>query len=602
MNYFNMTLDEIKNSYKNLISSETIVLSKLKKEIFQIGTIRLAIVFACIVFCYIMWSDTFIVLICICLSIIVYLFLMKYHNRLFIKKRYRELLISNAENELKGINYDFSAFDGASEKANPNHSYSVDLDLFGSNSFFQSINRTVTLFGKDRLADILLNTFTKEKDIVAQQEAIKELSQKPKLLNHFRAIGQMEEKEGLNIHSLSEHFMQTKQLSKGMWKYFTYIAPSTSVIVLILATIGIIPFAILGLCWTIFFVSSLIVLKDIKVKSALFEKRIETLETYSNLFKIIETEEFDSNLLKELQSNINKNQSVSEAIHCLKSLSNNLDQSFNILGLLILNPFFFWNVIYSIKIEKWIGIHKDNITSWFNILAQVDSLVSLSTFAYNNPDYIYPEVSDTPIFEGQDLGHPMLNRSVCVRNNVEIAKQPFFLVVTGANMAGKSTYLRTIGINMILACIGAPVCATSLKFYPYNLVTNLRTSDSLTDNESYFFAELKRLKMIIDRLQSGEQLFIILDEILKGTNSEDKQKGSIALMRQLVSLNGNGIIATHDLVLGGLEEEFPNIIKNYRFEADIKNDQLSFTYKIREGIAQNMNASFLMKKMGITGL
>ena len=235
-------------------------------------------------------------------------------------------------------------------------------------------------------------------------------------------------------------------------------------------------------------------------------------------------------------------------------------------------------------------------------MAEFDSLVSFAVYAYNHPDYIYPEASETYILEGKNLGHPMLNRKVCVSNDVTIESHPFFLVVTGANMAGKSTYLRTVGINLMLACAGAPVCASSLKFYPYKLVTNLRTSDSLTDNESYFFAELKRLKMIIDRLQSGEPLFIILDEILKGTNSEDKQKGSIALMKQLVSLGANGIIATHDLLLGDLEKEFPDAIKNYRFEADIKDDHLSFTYKIREGVAQNMNASFLMKKMGITGL
>ncbi|MBK5719993.1 hypothetical protein JGH11_03820 [Dysgonomonas sp. Marseille-P4677] len=597
-----MTIEKIKDSYKSLINTEKITLSKLKNEIFQVGTIRLIIVLVCIALCYIMWSNTSIVLTCIGVSIVIYLFFMKYHNKLFLKKRYCELLISNAENELKGIEYDFSAFDGAAEKADPSHSYSVDLDMFGNHSIFQSINRTVTLFGKDRLADSLLYPFEKKEDIIAQQEAIKELSQRPELLNHFRAIGQMVETEGLNIHYFSQQFMQTKLLTKSSWRYLIYITPSASIIVVILATLGLIPFAVLGLLWTLFFALSLIVLKDIKQKSDLFEKRIETLETYSNLFKIIETEKFDSALLNKLQNKINEGQSASKAIHQLKSLSNNLDQSFNILGLLILNPFFFWNIIYSIKIEKWILFHKDNIANWFKVLARVDSLVSLGIFAYNNPDYIYPEVSDTFIFEGKAIGHPMLNRHVCVRNDVTITKQPFFLVVTGANMAGKSTYLRTIGINLTLACAGAPVCASSLKFYPYKLVTNLRTSDSLTDNESYFFAELKRLKMIIDRLQSGEQLFIILDEILKGTNSEDKQKGSIALMRQLVSLNGNGIIATHDLLLGSLEQEFPNAIKNYRFEADIKDEQLSFTYKIREGIAQNMNASFLMRKMGITGL
>lgn len=167
-------------------------------------------------------------------------------------------------------------------------------------------------------------------------------------------------------------------------------------------------------------------------------------------------------------------------------------------------------------------------------------------------------------------------------------------------MAGKSTYLRTIGLNHVLACCGMPVCAESLTVYPANLVTSLRTSDDLMKNESYFFAELKRLKMIIDRLQSGEKLFIILDEILKGTNSVDKQKGSLALMKQLIRLNGCGIIATHDLVLGTLEEEFPGQIRNFRFEADITDNQLTFTYLLRPGVAQNMNACFLMQKMGIT--
>jgi len=597
-----MTLEEVKESHKTLIEAEKIKFSKLKSTIFQIGSIRLAIVLVCAVLCYVFWGKTEILVLVIGLSIILFLFFMKYHNRLFVRKKYSELRIKNAEDELKGIDYDFSAFDGASEKADANHSYTLDLDMFGERSFFQSLNRTVTSFGKDKLADTLLNTFEKKEDIVAQQGAIQELASNPMLQNHFRVMGQMSEAGDLDIHRFSEQFMQTKLLSKSFWRYFVYFAPLTFVVSVVLVVANIIPATIIGLCWTLFFILNLIPSKDISRKMNLLEKKLETLQSYTDLFKIVENEPFDSALLKDLQTRIKSGIPASQAIHQLKSHSNNLGQSFNVLGLVILNPFFFWNVIYSIKMEKWILQHKDQIEGWFDVLAKFDSLISFAMYNYNHPDYTYPEVADTFAFEGKDLGHPMLNRDVCVRNDVNIAKQPFFMVVTGANMAGKSTYLRTVGINLALACAGAPVCATSLKFYPYRLVTNLRTSDSLTDNESYFFAELKRLKMIIDRLQSGEQLFIILDEILKGTNSEDKQKGSIALMKQLVSLSGNGIIATHDLVLGNLEKEFPEAIKNFRFEADIKNENLSFTYKMREGIAQNMNASFLMKKMGITGI
>lgn len=316
-----------------------------------------------------------------------------------------------------------------------------------------------------------------------------------------------------------------------------------------------------------------------------------------------EGEKFNSSLLIDIQKELTTgNQTASKSIEKLSNYFQYLFMSLSFPLLLVFCPILLWHVRYARLMEKWAQQNKENIEVWFAAIGKFDALVSGGTFAYNHPDYIYPKTADSFVFEAKGLGHPLLNGDVCVRNDVTIAKRGFFLVVTGANMAGKSTYLRTIGVNHTLACMGMPVCAHSLTFYPGQLVTNLRTADSLADNESYFFAELKRLKMIIDRLQSGEELFIILDEILKGTNSEDKQKGSMALMKQLISLNGNGIIATHDLLLGTLESEFPNNVKNYRFEADIRNDELTFSYKVREGVAQNMNACFLMKQMGITGL
>ena len=205
------------------------------------------------------------------------------------------------------------------------------------------------------------------------------------------------------------------------------------------------------------------------------------------------------------------------------------------------------------------------------------------------------------VFEG--LFHPQIREILEQEGRafqaVDLKLEKGTTVITGANMAGKSTYLRTIGVNYLLACVGAPVCCERLKLHPNQLITSLRTSDSLSDNESYFFAELKRLKRIIDLLNQGQQLFIILDEILKGTNSMDKQKGSFDLIRQFMQLKANGIIATHDLLLGSLIKQFPEEIRNYCFEADIKENELTFSYKLREGVAQNMNACFLMKKMGI---
>jgi len=260
-----------------------------------------------------------------------------------------------------------------------------------------------------------------------------------------------------------------------------------------------------------------------------------------------------------------------------------------------------WDIHKTMQIETWIGRWGVFASEWIAAAGEFDAYASLATFAFTHPDYVFPELTnDYFTLKGKGLGHPLMNRETCVRNDIDIEKQSYFLVITGANMSGKSTYLRTIGVNFLLACLGAPVCAESLRLSPVNLFTSLRTSDSLNDNESYFYAELKRLEMIIKRLKRKEKLFIILDEILKGTNSVDKQKGSLALIQQFIRLHSCGIIATHDLLLGNLETEFPDNVKNYHFDANIVDDKLTFSYRIQEGIAHDMNACFLMKKIGIT--
>lgn len=598
-----MNINEIESYYSNIITKYQGESDQLKKVIFWVGTIRLIIAIAAVVCAYILWGDTSIVIASIIIFFVAFLALMKYHNRLFIKKSYCEQQITNAQNELKGINYDFSAFDGAPERTDAEHSFSLDLDLFGKRSFFQSINRTVTSFGKDALANIFIHPFENKKDILYQQKAVEELKQKTKLLSHFRAIGQMSEADSLNSKDFSASFKRPPILMNSiLWKSMVYIMPLIHIVFGLLVYFDIMAGGYYSIVYIITLGISSLPGKKVMQIMETFNEKSKVLDTYSKLFKIIEDESVQSDKLKNIQSQLKGAVSASHAIDQLKSYHNNLTVSYTFPVLMLFNPYLLWNVKYAIKVEQWTEKHKSEIEQWFVAIAEFDMLVSMGTFAFNHPDYTYPQVADKFIFEGKALGHPMLHRDTCVRNDVNISKTPFFLVITGANMAGKSTYLRTIGINHTMACSGVPVCAESLTFYPCRLVTNLRTADSLADNESYFFAELKRLKMIIDRLQAGEELFIILDEILKGTNSEDKQKGSMALMKQLISLNGNGIIATHDLLLGNLEQEYPDNVKDYRFEADITNDQLTFSYKIREGVAQNMNACFLMKKMGITGL
>ena len=332
-------------------------------------------------------------------------------------------------------------------------------------------------------------------------------------------------------------------------------------------------------------------------------------------------------LLKSIKEEIGGEQrKASLSISRLSKLMNELDQRNNMFMYVILNGLFFWELRQIMRIEAWKEQYAGELPQWLDALGQMDALNSLATFAYNHPAYAYPTLLDKAdmaaskagissdarkagaantgsnarfILRAKALGHPLMHRDRCVRNDIDMEKRPFFIIITGANMAGKSTYLRTIGVNYLLACTGMPVCAEEMEVYPARLITSLRTSDSLTDNESYFFAELKRLKLIIDKLQAGEELFIILDEILKGTNSMDKQKGSFALIKQFMALEADGIIATHDLLLGTLIDLFPENIRNFRFEADITDNELTFSYRLRPGVAQNMNACFLMKKMGI---
>lgn len=598
-----MNINNVKSHYTAIIDRYNDEFGELKKVIFRIGTLRLTVAITAIIAMYFLWGNTSMVICAGVVFLVSFLALMKYHNRLFEKRSYCEKQISNARNELKGIDYDFSAFDGAPEKIDTEHSFSLDLDLFGDRAFFQSINRTVTSFGKDALTNALIHPFENKSDIILQQEAVEELKQKSKLVAHFRATGQMSESDCLNEKDFSASFKRRPILMNSIfWKSMVYIIPLIHIVFGLLVYLSIVQGGYYSLVYIFTLAVSFIPGRKVMLIMETFNKKSKVLGTYSKLFEIIENENFQSDKLKSIQAELNSITSASHAINLLKSHHNNLTVSHTFPVLMLFNPYLLWNVKYAIKVEQWTEKYKLEIAQWFDAIARFDMLLSMAIFAFNHPDYTYPTVEDRFTFEGKSLGHPMLHRDTCVRNNISIAKTPYFLVITGANMAGKSTYLRTIGINHMLACAGAPVCAESLSFYPCKLVTNLRTADSLADNESYFFAELKRLKMIIDRLQAGEELFIILDEILKGTNSEDKQKGSLALMKQLISLNGNGIIATHDLVLGNLEQEYPESVKDYRFEADITNDQLSFSYKIREGVAQNMNACFLMKKMGITGL
>lgn len=596
-------MEKVYGYYSDTIEAYTRRVESLKKQIHLLGSIRLALLVGMIAVLWLFKAESC-SLLCgmIALFVIPFIALMVFHTKLYTRKSYAEALIRLCSNELKGLDYDFSTFDGAPEKSSSEHSFSLDLDVFGSRSLFQSINRTATLMGKEKLASWFIHPLTDKNDILKRQEAIRELESFTQLRQHFYVIGNLQQGDANDLRLLTLLTNDSAYFIKSpFWKISVWLIPVIWLLIIIGCYLNWISLAVPGLFFALSFLLSNSQTRKITALHNSVNKMEKILFTYSDLMKSIEGDIFKSERLIDISKQLTREKkTASQAIKQLSRYIGALDQRISAMGIL-LNIFILRDTRTAMNLEKWKQAHAQDTKNWFEALSCFDAYCSLGGFAFNHPGYIYPDIADTYFkMEGKALGHPLLRRNVCIKNDIAIEKSPWFLVITGANMAGKSTYLRTIGVNYLLACIGAPVCADSLTVYPAKIVTSLRTADSLMSNESYFFAELKRLKMIIDRLQQGEELFIILDEILKGTNSVDKQKGSLALMKQLITHQTCGIIATHDLALGELEHEFPNQIKNYRFEADITNEELTFSYQLREGVAQNMNACFLMKKMGIT--
>ena len=590
------------NHYTERLSLTEGQLQQVKKQIFRISMLRLALFIAGIAGLYFFFNQTTLLIICICLTFLPLFILVKIHNRFFIRKEWLETQARIIQEELQALSGDYSSFEDGKEYVNPEHPYSFDLDIFGRRSLFQSINRTCTFFGKNRLAKWLQNHLHEKTSIEKRQEMVREISEHTLFREQFRVAGLVhhgQSSDGEKIQAWSQSPAQ--YLHAGWVKAFIWGVPVINSLLLITSLAGWTSFSWLGLSFGIFLVLSFGIIKRATYIQETYGKQLKSLNGYARLIALAKAENWRSAGMQELMERFNLNgQSPIQALQQLSKELDRLDLRNNQFLYVLLEGSIFFQLQEIVRIERWKVRYGQHISEWLETVGELDALCSLGTFAYNHPQYTYPELTEKPFcFLATQMGHPLMPASQCVKNDATIPSRPFFLIITGANMAGKSTYLRTIGVNYLLACIGAPVCCERLKLYPNQLITSLRTSDSLSDNESYFFAELKRLKRIIDLLNQGQQLFIILDEILKGTNSMDKQKGSFDLIRQFMQLKANGIIATHDLLLGSLIKQFPEEIRNYCFEADIKENELTFSYKLREGVAQNMNACFLMKKMGI---
>lgn len=589
--------------YTSRIAETAKELTNIKKRILHISLLRIVFFLAGITAVIALFhAGTGVLIGAVCCTFLPFLALIKLHNRFFARKEWLETQEQINRNELKGLEGDFSGFDEGKEFVNPEHPYSFDLDLFGRNSLFQAINRTCTHIGKQTLARWMQEHLTQKELIELRQQGVRDMSERNEFREEFRITGLVNHGKTSDVEEIRRWSESPSNLLHATWVKLTlWGVPLINIALLAGGLTGICSISWFGLMFMLFVIISFAVIKKATLVQQTYGEKLKTLNSYAKLIALARQQVWKSAEVQQLIEQLNiDGHSPAEALMQLSKELDRLDLRNNQLLYVILEGSIFFQLRQVVRIERWKERYGHHLMQWLETVGELDALCSLGTFAYNHPDYSYPSISDKPFqFIATAMGHPLMPAEQCVKNDALIPSRPFYLIITGANMAGKSTYLRTIGVNYLLACIGCPVCCKQLTLYPAQLITSLRTSDSLTDNESYFFAELKRLKRIIDLLNEGHELFIILDEILKGTNSADKQKGSLDLIRQFMHLQTNGIIATHNLLLGTLAEQFPDKIRNYYFEADIKENELSFSYKLREGVAQNMNACFLMRKMGI---
>ena len=497
--------------------------------------------------------------------------------------------------EIDVLNGDKSALDIGFKYLDPTHKYSYDIDLFGKNSFFQYLNRTATKSGKDQLASTLnANVIS---GIEIKQNALKELSKKPKWRQNFSATASL-----VNVETDANFILKWLHNYQSFLPKFMAFLPSIfaaiSTALFVLNYFAIVPFSYIITWFFIGLAISGIYLKKVNsiYKKANLAKDI--FKQYHQLLLQIESENFTSKLLKEKQNLIKtENKKASTIFVEFSKALDALDQRNNMLFGIFGNAFGLWVYKQTYKIEQWINRYSDKVENWFDVIAFFDAQNALANYVFNHPKHIFPIINENSFtVEAAKLGHPLLEENKRVDNDFSIKNDEFF-IITGANMAGKSTFLRTVSLSIVMANIGLPVCAERFNYTPIKLITSMRTSDSLSEDESYFFSELKRLKFIVEEIKS-EKYFIILDEILKGTNSHDKAIGSRKFVEKLVNSNATGIIATHDLSLCEISKELKEV-KNYYFDAEIINDELHFDYTFKKGICQNMNASFLLRKMEI---
>lgn len=517
------------------------------------------------------------------------------------QKEYFQNLVKVNENEIQSMLNHQNIYDSGRQFVNDKHFYTSDLDIFGDASLFQLMNRSSTSFGNEKLID-WLSVPAGKTEILSRQSAAVELSAKNDWKLSFQAKLLFAGKDDID----------------PLQRLFTYLhiplaSPNEKWLTLY---IRIVPFLLTGLliggyyyrlAWVIAILVALINLLILSSKGSFMLKSTaiagkigKILSNYSLVFKSIEVEGWEQGRCNNLAQKL-KTGHTSEKIKELGMLLNKLEYSLVMIVGFVLNVFFLWALKQVIAIENWKRNNRQNLEEAFDVIAEYEALISLASLHINYPDWCFPEVieSETYAIAAKQIAHPLIPSGQRVANDYELTDTYKIDIITGSNMAGKSTFLRTIGINTVLALCGAPVCAGSMKVSVMTVLSYMRIKDSLNESTSTFKAELDRLQMLLAAVDSDSKIFFLIDEMLRGTNSVDKYRGSKAVIQQLIAKKGVGMVATHDLQIAELEKQYPDYIRNFYFDIQVKDGEMLFDYKIKHGECKTFNASMLLKRIGI---
>ena len=572
--------------YTDLAAESSRLGASLQQRYDRLAIVRLIVFFLIVALLILAWSQSWMIGLA---TTVIILPLAAYGIRrhLAIGRRAAEAQVKAqlAEGELRALDHDFHGYPDGKEFIQPGHPYAVDLDIFGPFSLYQFINRTVTSVGARRLADHLAVPAQHAESQRRRQSGM-DLAEDPAWCLEFRTAGHDLRDDPGYSRRLLQWVDRPARASGQDVRMLRWLAP-------VLTVVGT------WFCFTqspwqlglLFFVPAFVLLRRYQematAEHAYTAEAGRILEGYGRLLAQVEGRYPE------------RTSGASAAIGKLAYYVSQLDVRYN--------PFVFlleisgvWSLQWLYRLDRWRERHRTELAQWIGELAEADARVSWATLRFNRPDWTEPELTDRPVLEGAGLGHPLLPPGGRITNDISIRTDGHIHLVTGSNMAGKSTWLRTVGINIVLARAGGPVCALLLRTAALQVWTSMRTQDDLSESTSSFYAELKRLKAIIEAVsRPGEEVFFLLDEILKGTNSRDRHTGSRALIRQLIREKGAGIIATHDLELADLEREPGSQVENYAMEVQTRDGKLVFDYKLHRGVSRSFNATALMARMGI---